>query len=323
MSVEDFTEMMTGLDEIAKDTGLSVQTVQTQLKGFMDTIGATGGVEAQAAAAQQFAGLLNLFPAGLADSGLGERVIPSIISRGAILSGVSPMFATSKEIISDPAPYIKRIIDMLKQLKASIPPNTNAAVAQFLVASGQAEFYGLGGLTAAQIEIALNSLFKLPDDISGLEREINRKNAERAIGTAREDLKQGREDVRGLRGFKVGGVDSFLGERRYLQELKTTMEASGVSKEEIDNVLRPLRDVVFNKRGRGFEERKELFEQRTRRVEEDFMQVTFGLSPEAARIFEVIDDKRNSHIFGGKGSQGTIKPPVMRSPDLDKLRRSR
>lgn len=57
MSIGDFNEMMSGLDDIAKDTGLSVQAVQQNLTEFIKTSAQLGGSLGGAEAARQFPGL--------------------------------------------------------------------------------------------------------------------------------------------------------------------------------------------------------------------------------------------------------------------------
>lgn len=61
MSVEEFTKTMTNLDEVAKETEMSVQTVQDALKGVIDIAGQKGGRGAIEEASRQFPGMVKAF----------------------------------------------------------------------------------------------------------------------------------------------------------------------------------------------------------------------------------------------------------------------
>jgi hypothetical protein len=315
MSVEDFTEMMTGLDDVAKNANISVAAAQANLKGLMDTFGAQAG----ATAAQQIStpGLQEFFKGTqvLQDKRLGDVLGVMLPRAASMLGGVAQPFAAGAAA-ADPAKYLAMLTDKLWQIRQQNPQMTDAMFAQFLANTPMGETFGFGGLGALEIEQMLKVMFKN----RGREAQAIRGPSIKAqIGTAREDLKDGKQESGGKRGFGwafesgAGGWDGtlnrFKGERRYIEELKDSMTAAGMDQAEIDRILKPIRDPVNNARGRSMQERRDLFEERKAAVEKDYQRsYQIGLTPEASKLVQTMDSKRQDYIMRGKNSQGTNTP---------------
>lgn len=169
MSIDEFRDTMRDLDTQAKATGLSVKTIQSNLKSAMEVAGAAGGRQAMGTAManqevfnQVFANL-----SGLLGPGRLPEVLMPVMQRGAILSGVPGWLAGGPAAQQNAGKYFDQITAYLTSLMNSFPePLNNITGLAMYLAGPEGQALGMtGGLTdVTQIEEFLKALFKVRDD---------------------------------------------------------------------------------------------------------------------------------------------------------------
>lgn len=211
-----------------------------------------------------------------------------------------------------------RMMADLKVMKDNLGIKDNNSFAQILVASGQAQVL-FPNMDVAQVEEILNNFFKIQRE-GGFAKRQQESIADNVIDTSRDKYKS----IKSMGVIARSGMDPTKTEigkynmksaRYSLFELQTGLEQAGASPERIAEILAPLRDPVYNARGRTLEERQELFESRREAVEDRIrVEVTTKLAPDASRIFDNPASSSNwySHTRGSGGSQYAGRPPATR-----------
>lgn len=116
MSLSDFRDIMRDLDDQAKETSLSVKTVQESLKSAMDLAGAAGGAPAAAAAALNQPALTSAFRdlTRLVGGQQAAQIQMGVLQRGAQMFGGVPAFLSgSTAVQQDAGRYFDRIAEFL------------------------------------------------------------------------------------------------------------------------------------------------------------------------------------------------------------------
>lgn len=324
MSVEEFTDQMTNLDDIAQQTGISVEAAQKNLTGLIDQIGQVGGSEAAGQAAANFPGLAEIFKGlPIAQRGeIGTFISGALPAAAAMFGGVPTMFGNSAEVQKNAGVYLDKLIDFLYDIyKGSGLPNVEM-FAQYLASSPLAQQFLPGFQGVDEIETFLKRAFKMKESGKSFQDQIAESRAKTAIHDARENLERRRGGLfnTGFLGHMPGadrlGIEQHgnldVGsQKRYLQDLHESLAQSGVSPEKIADILRPLRQVTFSGK-LSSEERTAQFAERQTGVERNAEQaIKISLTPEASRFLNVQNIGRNNYLFGANGSQYTQPmPPV-------------
>ncbi len=335
MTVSEFRDTMRDLDKQAKATGLSVKSVQEELKGAMDLAAGVGGAPAAKAAALNAPALTGIFAnlVGIAGPQATSQALGATLQRGAQMFGGVPAFLSgSAAVQADAGKYFDQIANFLydQMKKLPEPYNTVNGLAMYLAGPGQG--LGLtGGLTdVAQIEAFLKALFKARAT-GGVQKQIAAKRAEASKSAADAKLKAEKtmqvgsgystsaisgalslfNSARNKLGFGGTSQDSM---KQALQKLRTDMETVGVDPARINEILGKPRRAAFAE-GLPTNTRTDMWNpawaEATREAVQE-IKVTLAPTPEFSRYAQAQNTSRTAYIAGGKNSQYTMPLPPVR-----------
>ncbi len=325
MTIDEFRDTMRDLDDQAKKTGLSVQTVQDNLKSIMDTAASGGGIAAAGIAMDAAEPLTDIFSNLKATQAgqLGSITAPMLRS-AALMHGVPAFMALGPDIQRQQAKFYDDYTNYLWDMMQRMPPpmNTPNGLAMFLV-STQPEI--IAGITDVdQAELFLKDLFKTRKS-GGFQKAFVEHAKEQIERESENAMKSRRISRKGWRRFAPGigiiadkitgdkGPVSTTGIRQSLAEIREGMSVAGVSEEKINDILRPGRQIAFSK-NLDPQERSDRYEAIYDRLVEQAqreVKVTLDMRPEASRYFQGINQPNTAYISGGKNSQYVLRPPAL------------
>jgi len=114
MTIDEFRDTMRDLDDQAKETGLSVKMVQSNLKNVMDLAGAGGGIQASGIAMNAAEPLQEIFKNLEATrSGQLGSITQPILRQAALMHGVPAFMALGPEVQRNQAKFFDDYADYL------------------------------------------------------------------------------------------------------------------------------------------------------------------------------------------------------------------
>lgn len=299
MSVDEFRDSMGALDQTAKDTNLSVATLQQGMQAFQQAAIAGGGPRAAAAAGQVGLALQAALP-GMARRGeLATVLTAGLPMLAPVFAGISPLEAQGRQAMRALPGILDNLVQMIRETQDAMGlRGQDETFAQIAIASGVFQQF-LPGITAAGL-IELMKQGRQPGGFRGQALLQSQREAESAAERARG--REFRQVGRGLLPIRGQGLID-IGERRaFANTLARQLQAYGLSQEERLEILRPL-----YQRWQGTDiEFERAQEEAQRRLE-----VQVSLAPNAKGYFA---DPGAATAYleytrGQGGSQYTRRPP--------------
>jgi hypothetical protein len=304
MTLAEFRDTMEDLDDVAKETGMSVQAVSRNVTQFRQMVTTAGGAAAGQAAGQQMTGLQQIFgQAGL--QGFAQR--PEFPQEAfqlqqamALFGGAAPWNVSAKASIQQMTKQFDELMDFVRNMRPQgMPMEEFARFLQMMAPQGHPMLAFFANMTVPQILTLLRfSAGEGGNRIANMEAQQQREARLRAA----DKLRGVAEQAGGYRSFHKSwkariapGLQDIMGwdderspeekvadPRQYGQAIRRQLQAQGVSQARINEIMAPAASAI--RRGD-----RDAWERAIGGVVENAqreLRVTVGFTPDARGVLD-------------------------------------